>query len=279
MESIQRMLTVNGAELTYVEQGEGNPVVLVHGSLGDYRSWGPQIEAFSQLYRVIAYSRRRHWPNAWPSYGTGCSVEEHASDLGAFLDALGLDRPHLIGSSYGALTALTLAARGTHAIRTLVLGEPPLFPWLATLPDGRELLENFMARAWHPAGKAFRNGDTEGALRAFIDGVTGEGVFDKLPDSARAAMTDNANVMGLEFNTPGDVFFPSLTREDVAGISIPTLLVTGQISPAIFHEVTDELASVLPGSQRVEIVNASHGMHLDNPVAYNEAVLTFLDRH
>src|SRR6266513_5323138 len=54
---------VNGIELHYLEKGSGMPVVLIHGGLGDYREWNPQIERISSHYRVIAYSRRYNYPN------------------------------------------------------------------------------------------------------------------------------------------------------------------------------------------------------------------------
>src|SRR5438477_7990283 len=58
-----KMLFVNGTELAYIERGQGPPVILVHDTLGDYRSWAPQLMALSRNYHVIAYSRRYHYPN------------------------------------------------------------------------------------------------------------------------------------------------------------------------------------------------------------------------
>ncbi len=58
-----RPVRVNEADLAYVEQGAGDPVVFVHGSLNGYRRWGEQLAPFAARYRAIAYSRRRHWPN------------------------------------------------------------------------------------------------------------------------------------------------------------------------------------------------------------------------
>ncbi len=49
---------VNGVNLTYIEKGQGDPVILVHGGPGDYPGWSSQVEIFSQKYRAIYYSRR-----------------------------------------------------------------------------------------------------------------------------------------------------------------------------------------------------------------------------
>ena len=62
-------IVVNVAQLAYIEAGRGAPLVFVHGSLEDLRIWRRQVELFSADYRVIAYSRRYHHPNAAPGDG------------------------------------------------------------------------------------------------------------------------------------------------------------------------------------------------------------------
>ena len=54
---------VNGVELAWTERGSGEPVILIHGGIGDYSSWEPQIEELSRYFRVISYSRRYSYPN------------------------------------------------------------------------------------------------------------------------------------------------------------------------------------------------------------------------
>nr|WP_156438810.1 alpha/beta hydrolase [Bradyrhizobium valentinum] len=83
---------VNGLTLHYIELGQGTPVVLVHGTLEDYRTWDGQLEAFSKGYRLISYSRRYHYPNESPKDATDFSVTIHARDLAAFIKALNLPR-------------------------------------------------------------------------------------------------------------------------------------------------------------------------------------------
>src|SRR5882762_740528 len=61
-----RTITVEGMSFGYVDLGSGPPVILVHGSMSDYREWSPQMEALAKHHRVIAYSRRYHWPNSPP---------------------------------------------------------------------------------------------------------------------------------------------------------------------------------------------------------------------
>jgi len=57
-------IEVSGYEFDYTDDGAGQPVVLVHGSVSDRRMWEAQLDSMRETYRVIAYSRRYHWPNA-----------------------------------------------------------------------------------------------------------------------------------------------------------------------------------------------------------------------
>lgn len=273
-------VTTNGADLAYLDSGSGDPVILVHGSMSDYRSWGAQIAPLAKRYRVIAVSRRRHWPNPWPDPDHGlCSVHEHAADLAGLIEALELGPCHLVGSSYGALTALTMTISRPELTRSLVLGEPPLLPWLRDTAEGRSLYEAFQAHSWLPAGEAFARGEAEDAVRLFLNGVIGDGAFDRLAPHVRAAMMDNAPEMGVELRTPADVYFPSLSRDAVAGVNVQILLLTGARSPTMFHAVTDRLTACQPAAEHAEIPDASHAMHGANPVAYNRTVMDFLARY
>ncbi|TMI98620.1 MAG: alpha/beta fold hydrolase, partial [Bacillati bacterium ANGP1] len=112
---------VRGTDLYFVEHGRGIPVVLVHGSVGTLDSWRAQLAAFASGYRVIAYSRRFHPPNAARRDGQTYSLSLHADDLIGLIETLGLERVHLVGSSYGAYVALLVTLRRPELVRSLVL--------------------------------------------------------------------------------------------------------------------------------------------------------------
>src|SRR6266850_8602389 len=101
----------NGTRLTYRLIGDSGaaPVVFVHGSLGDLRSWNGQETQFAQIYRVLVYSRRYHPPNAQVDDNQTYSPKLHAEDLAAMLLKLDIAPAHVVGSGYGAYTALALA--------------------------------------------------------------------------------------------------------------------------------------------------------------------------
>jgi pimeloyl-ACP methyl ester carboxylesterase len=269
------VLSVNDIELAFVSHGTGDAVLFVHGSVSDYRSWRDQIPFFAETNRAIAYSRRYHWPNQAPREGVAYAIDEHVADLIALIETLELAPVRLVGSSYGAMTSLSAATARPDLVRSLVLGEPPILPWLAQMPSGAPLVEAFTANAFEPARAAFARGDAEGGLRSFINGVIGDGAFDLLPHPARQMMLDNAAEMRAETMTPPEQYFPRLSPDDVRVLSMPVLLAEGGLSPAMFGLITDKLASVLPAAERIAIPAASHGMHNQNPAAYNEAVRAF----
>jgi pimeloyl-ACP methyl ester carboxylesterase len=161
--------------------------------------------------------------------------------------------------------------------RTLTLGEPPVLPWLEHVPGGNAELEKFVTGALDPSRRAFQSGDMEQGVRLFIDGVIGEGGFEQFPPPARSNLMDNAREMKAEMSALD--YLPALSCEEVGRIQARALLLTGELSPKLFHLIVDELERCLPNQERASIPGASHAMHVGNPQAYNTTVLTFLAKH
>jgi non-heme chloroperoxidase len=269
------VIEVNGARLEYIEAGRDEPLVFVHGSLEDLRIWRRQVELFSAHYRVVAYSRRFHHPNATPGdEGPEYTAGLHVDDLVGLIEKLDLGPAHLVTSSFGGCVALAMAARRPELVRSLVLAEPPLMPWLAHIPGGEALAAAFLTDAWEPAQRAFRKGDFEQGMRLFLDGVVGRGAFDRLSPSGQRLILDNAPEMRAE--TLSRDLFPALSCQDVAALDRPVLLLNGELSPRLFHLINAELARCLPRATLVVIARTSHAIHVGNPQAYSAAVIGFL---
>lgn len=265
--------------LAYVELGRGAPVVLVHGGgPTDLRTWGQQLEAFAERFRVIAYSQRYHYPNAWICDGSDInSATVHAADLAALIHGLQLGRAHLVGISSGADIALRAAVEYPDLVRTLVVAEPALFSWLDRLHGGPDLFRAY-AQSMIPAKAAVLNGNMEQGARLFIDAVMGGGFFDRLPPSLRGRLMDNVRLIGAEVTDLSEAD-PDITRDEAASIQAPTLVLTGDDSPKMFTMVSRELARHLPNVEQAGISRASHLLHVMNPEDYNATVLAFLGRH
>lgn len=269
-----KRIVINAAELRYIEQGSGVPVVFVHGSLTDFRTWAFQMEPFSKSYHAIAISRRYHYPNEFLDVGWDYSAINHAEDLEAFIEKLGIAPVHIVGHSYGAFACAILTAQYPELIRSLVLCEPPILSLLDAVPGGKSIVSKFMDQVWKPAEEAFRNGDLKQGVKIFIDGIQGEGSFDKLPSIAVDTIMDNALAMMAQATAINQ--YPIFTCQDARKIKKPVLLVAGANSHKMLHAILEELKRCLPNSKTVTIPNASHNMYAANPYVFNEEVLDFL---
>jgi pimeloyl-ACP methyl ester carboxylesterase len=233
------------------------------------------------LYTAITSSKRDPRQHAYPNQWFGDNDEEadygsipnNAADLAELImKKLDLAPAHLIGHSYGAFTALYLAYKHPELVRTLVLGEPPVIPLL----DTREI-DALRENAFKPTLEAIRLGQREKAVKIFLDGVMGkEGFFDQVPLHARALIMDNAKSLGAELGSS----FPSFTCEAAQRITVPTLLVIGELSPKFLHHVIDILARCMPNTSQITIPEVSHDLGLvTRPEIFNTKVLEFLVKH
>jgi pimeloyl-ACP methyl ester carboxylesterase len=96
----------DGTRLYYEEAGAGTPVVFVHEFAGDYRTWEPQMRHFSRSHRCVTYSQRGYPPSDVPEKGEQYLQNVFRDDVIALLDALKIDKAHIVGHSMGAATAL-----------------------------------------------------------------------------------------------------------------------------------------------------------------------------
>ncbi len=272
-------ILLGGYSVACMDEGKGQPLVFIHGSLGTFLDFAPAVRHFAPRYRAVTYSRRFHPPNAVEYSDREYTVARHADDLEALLDQLKIESAHVVGSSWGAYVALFLATRRPTLVRTLVLGEPPVFPLLARSPVGNDLLNRFTRETIQPALEDLRHGDGIDGVRLFVDGVTGRpGHFDSLPVKARRLLLLSAEELRREFETPLASYMPDLTIESLNALTCPVLLLEGERSPKLFHLITDELELAIPGTVRETIPGSGHAMHAANPEAYFRRVGHFLDR-
>lgn len=269
-----KSITANGYQFSYTEEGSGEPLILVHGTLGDYRTWRRQMKPFGKHYRTIAYSRRYHFPNTW-SEGTGdYTMEGHAADLAELQRVMKASPAHLVCASWGGNVALQTALVYPDLVRTLVLCEPPSLPLLETNEMLKPLATDFYGRTLDPAREAMQAGRFEDGIRIFIDGVMGAEAYDRTPDGVKRYFMQNATEFKAELTSAN--YFAPITRERLDKLRCPVLLVTGEQSPRLFHQIITIIAEAVPSAMHIEIPHASHGIHADNAAAFNSAVLDFL---
>jgi non-heme chloroperoxidase len=277
---VQRAVVRDGVELHYVERGKGVPVVFVHGSLSDGGYWSDEVMAFARSgYRAIAYSRRHSPPNMNKPQ-PGYSAVTDAEDLAALIGKLHLGRVHVVGHSYGALTALFLAVRHPELVRSLVLAEAPAISLLrhpsgGQVELGEKTFADIQSGMVEPMKAAFRRGDRVSGLRTFIGFVMNDPeTWNKMPEAARQDMLNHAREWDVMMTT-GELF-PELDPRAVRRIAGPVLMLSGENSYSFLKLTDEELERLLPHRRRIIIPNTTHGMWSERPEECRKAVLDFL---
>lgn len=267
-----------GDDLTlhYQEQGSGVPVVFIHGLTGDLGSWGAQMPVFAQRFRAIAYSRRFSRPNAndlerSPEH----SVHVEADDLARLLEHLDAAPAILVGSSYGAATALALALERPEMVRALVLSEPPVFAWADRVPGGRALREQMERDITLPARAALRAGDDQTIVQLYAQSALGVGGIDKLPPATLERRLANlAPIKALVRSGRESV---DLDAGRAAALRVPVLLLSGVNTRPLFTAVFDAARQLLPDVRAHKVEGAGHSVYREQSEAFNAHCLQFID--
>ena len=278
--AIKAVTVSDGVELHYVEMGKGEPVIFVHGSIGDGSFWNPQLAPFAEKYHVIAYSRRYNQPNT-NKPKAGYSAVADADDLAGLIEKLHLGKTNVVGHSYGGYTALFLAIRHPELVRSLVIAEAPAMPLLAYLPGdeselGKKTLADIRTRMEVPMKAAFQKGDRSAGVGAFIDYLSNDPhAWDKWPEEARKETLMNAHEWDVML-TEGELF-PDMKPEDVKKIKAPVLLLSGDKTFEFLKLIDEELSRVLPNNQRIVLPGATHHMFYEQPEKCRSVILKFLE--
>ncbi len=267
-------LRVNGYDLSYAEAGAGGkPLLLIHGTLGDQRSFQAQMEPLAAAgYHVMALSMRHCWPGTWQE-GGDFTIDTHVADVAAFIRALGKGPVRLLGHSRGGHIAVRVAERHPELLCALVLAEPG--GELDESLGGRPAGTGRQAGAFAEAAALIAAGDEEGGLRRVAEHTGGPGAWERRPEPRKAISRANARTLLGQINEKRAPY----SRATAAMIRTPTLLLHGANTLPNFVANVQALAGVIPGAQVGVIPNATHGLTFENPTAFNAAVVEFLARH
>lgn len=274
---LMRTVIADGIEIHHIEGGRGTPLVFIHGAFGDWRSWSPQWDAFVPHYRCISYSRRYSVPNRNDKPSPEHSAQVEANDLAMLLRAWGASPAILVGTSYGALTAMALAAQVPHFVRALVVAEPPLMQCMDRVPGGKQVRLEFEQNCLRPAAQAFRNGEVEQAVHILIEGINGTEPSTANTTEGINRRLENAHAMRTLILSTNP--FPVIDPLSLRSFDKPTLLLAGERTEPIHELIFRGLCDLMPQAANARIPDAGHGSHRDRPASFNQVVLEFLNRN
>jgi esterase len=270
-----KTLRVNGYDMAYIERGSGPTLVLVHGTLSDYRTWTPLLTELSAENRVVALSLRHHYPERWDGKGNDLSLSVHATDLSAFIEALGVGPVHLLGHSRGAGVALLAASMHPELVRSLILAD--VYPFKTLLPNTvavRTEMEKRMAVSLMVLAH-YEQHDPEGGLITYVNHIAGPKAWDNTGEAQRERLRSN---LWTQLSLLADVETP-LKCAEISKIAAPVLLVTGDRSPPVYGYANDAVNACLQQAEKATISDAGHLMFQANPSAFSTEVQFFVSDH
>jgi pimeloyl-ACP methyl ester carboxylesterase len=262
--------SVDGIRLYYEEVGEGVPLVFVHEFAGEVESWRPQVQFFARRYRTIAYNARGYPPSDVPDDPAAYSQERAVEDIRGVLDHLGISKAHLCGLSMGGYAVLHFGLTYPDRAHSLVVagcgygsGDREAFR-----RDSSQVVKRFedegMARVadWYSRGPTrvqFQDKDPKG-WQEFHDRL-----------AAGSARSHALTMQGVQMKRPS-VFD---LGDRMEALRVPTLVVTGDedepcLEPALF------MKRKIASAGLVVLPRAGHTINLEEPEAFNRAVLDFL---
>ena len=246
------MLDRDGVQIHYEVAGDGQPVLLTHGYSASSVMWRDNVPALVNAgYKVITWDMRGHGTSDSPDDPARYSEELTVGDIEAILDAVGAERAVIGGMSLGGYMTLTYNLRHGGRARALML-----------IDTGPGFKNDAAREKWNASA-----GERAANLLA-----NGEAALSKSPE----ARMQTQNFTGLAHAARGMLAQSSgAAIHSLPDIDKPTLVVVGDKDEP-FLAASDYMAKKIPGARKVVIPDAGHAANVDQPAAFNAAVIEFL---
>lgn len=243
-----------GVKIHYEVHGSGPVVLLSHGYSATSRMWAGQIEALSRQHKVVTWDMRGHGQSDYPADERAYTHMATVDDMAAILDAVGAERAVVGGLSLGGYMSLAFYVKYPERVRALLI-----------IDTGPGFKKDEAREGWNKyALETARAFETEGLSRL-------------KSRSAEMASASHRSADGLIRAARG-----MLTQSDASvmnalpDIRVPSLVIVGA-NDKPFLAAADYMAAKIPGAQMVVIPDAGHAANIDQPAAFNDAVLSFLE--
>jgi pimeloyl-ACP methyl ester carboxylesterase len=247
------LLDRDGVKIHYEVTGDGPALLLTHGYSATGEMWQGQLAALSPYFKVITWDMRGHGASDYPQDQGAYSEEATVADMAALLDAVGAKNAVIGGLSLGGY--MSLAFHSTHPERTRAL----------LIIDTGPGYKNDQAR----------EGWNANAIRR-AERLEAEGLGDLGSASAEVRQARHRDASGLARAARG-----MLTQRDarviesLPHVAVPSIVIVGA-NDTPFLAASDYMAAKIPGAKKVVIENAGHSANIDQPHAFNAALLGFL---
>lgn len=260
-----------GAKLYYEETGDGYPIVFVHEFAADVRSWESQVRALSRQYRCITFNARGYPPSDVPDGDEAYGHVHAVDDIAAIMQHLGLPKAHVVGLSMGAYATLCFGLRYPKLATALVVAGcgsgAPKADREEFKKEADALAERYLKEGAEPIAQLLALGSTRVQLQNKDPRGWAEFLRHQSEHSATGSAMTLRNFQALR---------PSLydMKSDLEKLTIPTLLVVGdEDEPCLDTNLF--LKRTIPSAGLWVVPKTGHAVNLEEPAAFDEAVLEF----
>lgn len=265
-----KSIEINGTSMSYIEQGQGPLLILLHGGLSNHRSYPGKVRDLSKDFRVVAYDQR-HYGKVALDKSEKLSLDQQADDLAALIEKLGAGPAHIVGISMGARVAHQAVVKHPNQIKSAYLYEGATN---LKVDEKRAAADKkYFGPIIGPVFALLKKGDVHGTAKQLIGAVSGDPTYyDKLPAEKQQNMREAE---------PGLVRFmtrkrtPPIDCEQMGKGQVPTLMAIG--SDSVFFPLMNGKFDKCLGSNGkvVEINGAGHMWPTDDSTAFVKSVREF----
>ena len=241
--TVAETIPINDIQLYYEVHGGGEPLILVHGGLGNSDYWDKQIDVFAKEYQVIALDSRGHGRSTFTDQPINYDLM--MTDVLALMDHLGIERANLLGWSDGGIIGLNLAINHPDRMNKIIAYGANYDP-SGVRPD---IEENEVFNAY-----------VEQAVEDYL-------ALSPAPEKLEAFFENIGNMWATE---------PNFTPEQLGEIRTPILILDGEEEEAIATEHTLEMAGMIPSAELLLMPGTGHFAMWEQPDEFNRIVLDYL---
>jgi len=254
----------NGIQINYQIDGAGPWLVMSHSLACAVAMWDEQVEALKHRYKVLRFDTRGHGATDAPA--GAYTLELLADDLHALLGALGVTSPHFVGLSMGGMIGMTYALKYPSVLKSLVLCDTSS----RVPPDAQPVWDERIKTA------------AEQGMAPLVESTLKRWFTEPFLARRNSVVERVANLIR---NTPPQGYvgcchaIPKINLTDrLAAIKCPVQIIVGDKDVGTPVAMSEAIHKAIPGSELVVIPDASHLSNLEQPAAFNAALLKFLAR-